>query len=149
MFLTGVGSVIAWVMTKEQVPQTITKALVGFTSSKSIVLLIILFILLFLGCFMDGTSIQLVMVPVLMPIAAAFGIDMIHLGVIVALAVTIGASTPPVGVCLFVLSTVTGEPLENVIAGTKTFYLPIFIALLLVTFCPPLVTWLPNLLLGA
>ena len=74
---------------------------------------------------------------------------MIHLGVIVALEVTIGASTPPVGVCLFVLSTVTGEPLENVIAGTKTFYLPIFIALLLVTFCPPLVTWLPNLLLGA
>ena len=149
MFLTGVGSVIAWVMTKEQVPQTITNALVGFTSSKYVVLLIILFILLFLGCFMDGTSIQLVMVPVLMPIAAAFGIDMIHLGVVVALAVTIGASTPPVGVCLFVLSTVTGEPLENVIAGTKTFYLPIFIALLFVTFFPPIVTWLPNLLLGA
>ena len=59
---------------------------------------------------------QEIQAPLGVIVAAAFGIDMIHLGVVVALAVTIGASTPPVGVCLFVLSTVTGEPLENVIA---------------------------------
>ncbi|MBU5627478.1 TRAP transporter large permease [Oscillibacter sp. MSJ-2] len=146
MFLMGIGNVLAWIMTKEQVPQAITKALTGMTDSKYIVLLIIMAILLFLGCFMDGTSIQLVMVPILVPIANAFGIDLILLGVVVALAVTIGAATPPVGVCLFVLSSVTGESLETVVRGTKPFYLPILLALLAVAFITPLSTWLPSLL---
>ena len=147
MFLMGIGNVLAWIMTKERVPQTITNALTSLTDSKYVVLLIIMFILLFLGCFMDGTSIQLVMVPVLVPIASAFGIDLVHLGVVVALAVTIGAATPPVGVCLFVLSSVTGESLETVVRGTKAFYFPILIALLFVAFIPALTTWLPNLML--
>lgn len=146
MFLMGIGSVLAWIMTKEQVPQAITKMLTGMTDSKYVVMLIILAILLFLGCFMDGTSIQLVMVPILVPIANAFGIDLILLGVVVALAVTIGAATPPVGVCLFVLSSVTGEPLETVVRGTKSFYLPILLALLAVAFITPLSTWLPGLM---
>ena len=147
MFLMGIGNTLAWIMTREQVPQHITNTLTGLTDSKYVVLVIAMAILLFLGCFMDGTSIQLVMVPVLVPIANAFGIDLIHLGVLVALAVTIGAATPPVGVCLFVISAVTGDPLERVVRGTKTFYLPILIALLFVAFVPVLTTWLPNLLL--
>lgn len=146
MFLMGVGSVLAWIMTKERLPQMITTALVGMTDNRYIILLIILFLLLFLGCFMDGTSIQLVMVPILVPIAAAFNINPIHLGVVVALAITIGAATPPVGVCLFVLSTVTGESLETVIRGTKRFYLPILISLLVIAFCPVICTWLPSIL---
>ena len=146
MFLMGIGNVLAWIMTKEQVPQSITKALTGMTDNKYIVLLIIMAILLFLGCFMDGTSIQLVMVPILVPIANAFGIDLILLGVVVALAVTIGAATPPVGVCLFVLSSVTGESLETVVRGTKPFYFPILFALLAVAFIAPLSTWLPSIL---
>lgn len=146
MFLMGFGSVMAWVMTKEQVPQAITGALVGMTNSKYIVELIILVILLFLGCFMDGTSIQLVMVPILVPIAAAFGLDLVHLGVVVALAITIGASTPPVGMCLFVLSSVTGESLETVTRGTMRFYPAILLALLVITFFPFICTWLPGIL---
>lgn len=146
MFLMGVGNVLAWVMTKERVPQKVTCAITGMTDSKYVVILLILFILLFLGCFMDGTSIQLVMVSILVPIASAFGIDLINLGVIVALAVTIGAATPPVGVCLFVLSSVTGESMETVIQGTKSFYVPILLGLLAVAYIPFLSTWLPSLL---
>lgn len=146
MFLMGVGNVLAWVMTKERVPQKVTGAITGMTDSKYVVILLILLILLFLGCFMDGTSIQLVMVPILVPIASAFGIDLINLGVIVALAVTIGAATPPVGVCLFVLSSVTGESMETVIQGTKSFYVPILLGLLAVAYIPFLSTWLPSLL---
>lgn len=146
MFLMGIGNVLAWVMTYERVPQTITTAMTSVTNNKYVVLLIIIAILLFLGCFMDGTSIQLVMVPILVPIAAAFQIDLITLGVVVALAVTIGAATPPVGVCLFVLSSVTGEPLETVVKGTKAFYLPILLSLFAVAFIPVLTNWLPSIM---
>ena len=146
MFLMGIGNVLAWIMTYERVPQAITTAMTSMTSNKHVVLVIIIAILLFLGCFMDGTSIQLVMVPILIPIAKAFGIDLILLGVLVALAVTIGAATPPVGVCLFVLSSVTGESLETVVRGTKSFYIPILLSLFAVAFIPVLSTWLPNLL---
>lgn len=145
MFLMGVGNVLAWVMTKERVPHAVTAAVTSVTDNKYIVLFLIMLILLFLGCFMDGTSIQLVMVPILVPIATTFGISLIHLGVIVALAVTIGAATPPVGVCLFVLSSVTGETMETVIAGVKRFFLPILLALLVVAYVPALSTWLPSL----
>lgn len=146
MFLMGIGSILAWIMTYERVPQSITTALTGITNNKYVVILLVIAILLFLGCFMDGTSIQLVMVPILVPIARAFNIDLTLLGILVALAVTIGAATPPVGVCLFVLSTVTGESLETVIRGTKIFYFPILLALFVVAFMPILSTWLPNLL---
>ena len=146
MFLMGVGNTLAWIMTREQVPQTITRALTDMTNSKIVVMLIIMVIILFLGCFMDGTSIQLVMVPILVPIAAAFNIDLILLGVVVALAVTIGAATPPVGVCLFVLSSVTGESLETVTKGTAMFYLPVLASLIIVAFVPALSLWLPGIL---
>jgi TRAP-type C4-dicarboxylate transport system permease large subunit len=101
--------------------------------------------LLILGFFVDATSVQLIMVPILVPIANALGIDLLTLGVMITVDVMIGTSTPPVGNCLFIMSSISGLSITEVVKGIKIFYIPLVIGLLLITYIGFFTTWLPGL----
>jgi TRAP-type C4-dicarboxylate transport system permease large subunit len=90
----------------------------------------------------------LIITPMLMPIIVKVGIDPLHFGLVMVLNLMIGLLTPPFGVVLFVMAGVSGLPFERVVRATAPFIIPLLVVLALITFFPPLVTWLPNLVMG-
>jgi TRAP-type C4-dicarboxylate transport system permease large subunit len=103
-------------------------------------------ILLMLGCVLEGTTILLVIVPVLIPAAKALGIDMVHFGVMVVLNIMIGLVTPPYGLLLFIMTRIAEVPLRDLVRDVLPFLWAMIGALALITFFPSLVLWLPRLL---
>ena len=107
-------------------------------------LILINILLLIVGAVLEPTAAILILVPVLVPIAEIFGIDQTHFAVMVIFNLMIGLLTPPVGLVLFVLSSVTQIPVTRVIKGVLPFFIPMLVVLLLITFVPALSTWLPS-----
>ena len=100
--------------------------------------------LLVLGTLLEPVAALLIMVPILLPVTKEFGIDPLHLGMVMIFNLVIGLLTPPVGLVLYVLSSVTGAPIQRVIKGTIPFLVPLVIVLLLITYIPGISTWLPE-----
>lgn len=111
-------------------------------------LLIMNLILLILGMFLEGIAIQLITVPLTLPILAALGIDKIHYAIMLTITIEIAMLTPPVGLNLFVMANITKAPITEVIRGVAPFLLLMILLLALVTFVPALSTYLPDLVLG-
>jgi TRAP-type C4-dicarboxylate transport system permease large subunit len=109
-------------------------------------LLLINIALLLTGMLLEPVAGLLITVPVLLPAAMAFGIDPLQLGIVMILNLVLGLLTPPVGLVLYVLSSVTGSSVQQVIRGTVPFLIPLLITLLLITFVPAFSLWLPSLL---
>lgn len=149
MMIVGAASVFAWILTANQVAAHFAEFVLSFTDSKAVVLLLIMAVVLIVGLFMETIAAISILVPVLMPVAAQFGIDPVHLGIIVILNLMLGLLTPPVGMVLFVLSRVSKVPFEQCVRATLPFLVPLLGVLLLLTFVPALVLWLPELLYGA
>jgi tripartite ATP-independent transporter DctM subunit len=149
MMIVGAASVFAWILTANQVAAHFTEFVLSVTDSKAVVLLLIMAVVLVVGLFMETIAAISILVPVLMPVAARFGIDPVHLGIIVILNLMLGLLTPPVGMVLFVLSRVSKVPFEQCVRATLPFLVPLLGVLLLLTFVPSLVLWLPNLLYGS
>jgi TRAP-type C4-dicarboxylate transport system permease large subunit len=105
----------------------------------------LLFSTILLGCFLDATTIILVIVPLFIPVCKALGIDLIHFGVLVVVNSMIGLITPPYGILLFVINAVTGIPLKEIISEIWMFILVLLIALLIMIFFPELILWLPEM----
>jgi tripartite ATP-independent transporter DctM subunit len=134
----------AWVMARERGPQVLGDAMFGLTENPLIFLLLMNVILLLIGMLIEPVAALLITVPVLLPVAVEFGVDPVHLGVIMILNLVIGLLTPPVGLVLYVLSSVTDVDLPTVMRGTMPFLVPLFVALLLVTFIPQISLFLPQ-----
>ncbi|WP_418793239.1 TRAP transporter large permease [Nitratireductor rhodophyticola] len=148
MMIVGAASVFAWILTANQVATHFAEFVLSFTDSRAMVLLLIMIVVLIVGLFMETIAAISILVPVLMPVAAQFGIDPVHLGIIVILNLMLGLLTPPVGMVLFVLSRVSRVPFEQCVRATLPFLVPLLAVLLLLTFIPQLVLWLPQLLYG-
>ena len=110
-------------------------------------LLLINIFLLIVGMLMESLSALVILVPILMPVITALGIDPLHFGVIMILNITIGMLTPPVGMVLFTLTGVSSRTFEQITKAMIPLLIMNMIALLVVTYCPPLVTFLPNLMM--
>ena len=100
------------------------------------------------GFFLEGLAIMILVVPVMTPTMAAIGIDPVHFGVVLVFNLMIGLMTPPMGIGLFVVSGVSGVRLEDIVREVVPFIAPLLVVLVLLIVFPPLVTWLPNLVLG-
>lgn len=148
MVIVAAAAVFGWVITLENIPIFIQGLVLNFTDQRWVVLLLINIILLIEGCFFSVTSIMLIMTPMLVPLAKYFGIDLIHLGVIITLNLCIGFFTPPIGVGLYILSDATDLSIEKISKAIFPFYLPILLVLLLITYLPEIVLFLPRLLMG-
>ena len=133
-----------YVITSENVPNTVRNVLAGWEMSQWQFLLVVNLILLVLGCLMEGSTILLVVVPVLVPTAQALGIDMVHFGVVVVVNIMIGLITPPYGLLLFICAKLSDQPLMAV--ETLPFLVAMIAALMLITYVPELVLWLPRLI---
>ncbi len=146
MLIIGASALLSWILAREQVPQHVAEALLGFTDNPLVFLLLINVLLLVLGMLLEPTSALLIITPILLPVAVEFGIDPLQFGSIVIFNLMIGLLTPPMGGVAFVLSSVTGIPVERVFKGIA-YYLPaLLIALALITYVPALTLWLPEFL---
>ncbi|NRA85883.1 MAG: TRAP transporter large permease [Rhizobiales bacterium] len=146
MLIVGAASVFAWILTANQVANNFTEFVLNFTDNKNVVLLLIMALVLVVGLFMETIAAISILVPVLLPLTVQFGIDPVHLGIIVILNLMLGLLTPPVGMVLFVLSRVSGVPFEKCVKATIPFLVPLVIVLLLLTFIPEITLYLPELL---
>jgi len=148
LLIIGVASPFGFMLAKMQIPQIMAQAFFGLTDNTIIIWIMILALLLLLGCFMDATAIMIVLVPILLPTLTAFQIDLVHFGVVMSLALAIGLITPPVGLCLFLGSQIAEVPLDRVIKATIPFFIPLVAVLILITFIPQIVTFIPKLFLS-
>ena len=145
MLIAG-ALVFNYVITVENIPATVRVILEGFQLTPTMFWILVNVILLVLGCLLEGSTILLVIVPIMIPTAKALGIDMVHFGVVVVFNVMIGLVTPPYGLLLFIVSNISGVPLRPVIRDTMPFVYAMIVALIIITFVPQTVLWLPQLL---
>jgi len=145
MLIAG-ALVFNYVVTIENIPETVKTLLSGWNLTPLTFLLLVNLILLVLGCLLEGTAILLIVVPVLIPTAKALGIDMVHFGVIVVVNIMMGLITPPYGLLLFIMTNITGVPLRDIVRECMPFLFAMIVALALITLVPDLTLWLPRLL---
>ena len=143
--MIGAASAISFIFAKEQIGVRLGNWIMGFTDSKVVFLLMVNVIILVLGMFVDTSVIQLVMIPILWPVAEAFGVNIIHFGLIIIFNMMLGLSTPPFGMCLFITSGISGTPLKDVIREIWWPIVVMLIVLLIITFIPQSVLFLPQL----
>jgi tripartite ATP-independent transporter DctM subunit len=145
MLIAG-ALVFNYVITVENIPKTLSAALKAYELSPWVFLLAANILLLILGCFLEGTTILLVIVPVLLPTAQALGIDPVHFGVVVVVNIMIGLVTPPYGLLLFMMVKIAEVPLRDLVREVMPFLWVTIGALALMTFIPEIVLFLPRLL---
>jgi tripartite ATP-independent transporter DctM subunit len=144
MLIAG-ALVFNYVVTVENIPESLRAFLTGLELTPARFLLLVNVILLLLGCLLEGTAILLIVVPVFIPTAQALGIDMVHFGVMVVVNVMLGLVTPPYGLLLFIASSISGAPLKDIVRDTLPFLFWMVVSLALITFIPDLVLWLPRM----
>jgi tripartite ATP-independent transporter DctM subunit len=149
MLIIGVSQPFSRIITLEQIPQQATELITGLTASPIAVLLLVNLLLLIIGLPLEPGPAIIMITPLLLPLAKAIGVNEIHLGIIMVTNLTMGSLTPPVGVLVFVCSTVARVPVETVFREVTPFILAILAALAVITYWPQFTLFLPNLLMGA
>jgi len=145
MLIVSAACVFSWILTKERVPQQLTEWMVSSISNKYIFLMIINVFLLIVGMFIEGNASMIVLVPLLAPVAAAYGIDEIQFAMVYIFNNAIGALSPPMGTLMFVTCGITGCKTKTFIKEAVPFYILLVVDLLLLTYVPILTTGLVSL----
>lgn len=136
---------LSWVMSFENIPATVSNALLSLSSDPFVILLIINLALLAVGIFMDMTPAVLIFTPIFLPIVTTqLGLDPIHFGIIMILNLNVGLVTPPVGAVLFIGCSVAKLKIQDLVKPLIPFYIAMFVVLLLVTFIPEISLWVPE-----
>lgn len=144
LFIVTAASIFAWLLTVSQAAQLFSDFMFGLTDNWWTFLIIVNILLLVVGAFLDTIAAISILVPILMPVAARYGIDPVHLGVVITLNLMIGLLTPPVGMVLFVLSRISKLSVEKTTLAILPWMIPLFLALGLITFIPAITMWLPT-----
>ena len=145
-FMIGLSSIMSWAMAFTGIPDMVAAAVLGITSNKIIIFLLINIILLFVGTFMDPTPAILIFTPIFLPICTSLGMNAVQFGIVLCYNLSVGTITPPVGTILFTGCKVGGVTIESVISHLLPYFVMIIIGLLLVTYVPVLSLGLPSLL---
>lgn len=150
MFVVATASIFSWILARGGVPAQIARLPFFNDPTKPwLILLALNVLLLILGCLMESIAILLVITPMILPIAAHAGIDPVHLGVVMSLNLSIGLITPPFGTIMFVLCGISRCPIAEFAREALPFIGALILVLLLITYIPELVLFVPNLLMGA
>lgn len=145
LFIIAAAAVLSMILALEQAPQKLIGVLLGISDNKWVVLLVINLLLLVLGTLLEGLALMIILVPVLLEVTRTLGIDPVHFGIVLVFNTTIGSITPPVGTVLFTVCSITKCSIEEFTRESLPFLAALVAILLLLTFVPPLVTVLPNL----
>lgn len=144
LVVVACASLFTWVITVNQVPQSVTRYLSQTVTDKYVLLLIINIILLIAGTFIDTTSAIVIFAPLFIPLVKAMGIDLVHFGLVIAVNLTIGMCTPPLGVCLFVSGSIAKVSLKEQMHDLIPMLCVLLGVLFLVTYIPELTLFLPR-----
>lgn len=147
-FIISNASIFSYLLILGDISEAVVNGLTSITSSKYVMLLMLNIILLFFGAVMEAGVALILLVPILLPVLKIMDIDLIHFGVVLTVNLMIGVATPPVGVCLFVVSHITGIRVERLMRAVLPYIVPPVIVLCLITYIPSLVTFIPNLVFG-
>lgn len=146
LFIIAAASVFSLILALEQVPQQMVTALLSISDNKYVVLLVINLLLLVLGTMLEGLALLIILVPILLEVTRSLGIDPVHFGIVLVFNTTIGSITPPVGTVLFTVCSITRCSIEEFALESVPFLVALIGVLMLLTFVPSLVTFLPDLL---
>lgn len=146
MLIVASATVLSWILTNEQIPQKMAQVMVNTIHNKWVFLLIVNLFLIFLGMFMEGNASTIILVPLLAPIAKAYGINEIQFAMIYIFNGSIGTITPPLGTLMFVTCGITKCKTKDFIKESVPFYIVLFSVLLLLVVCPAASTWLVDLI---
>jgi len=145
MLIAG-ALVFNYVVTVENIPDALSVLLRGWDMTPIQFLIVVNVLLLVLGCVLEGTTILLIVVPVLIPTANALGVDLVHFGIVVVVNIMLGLITPPYGLLLFIMTRIAGVPLRDIVRDALPFIGAMIVALAVITFVPETVLWLPRLM---
>ncbi|MDR1831851.1 MAG: TRAP transporter large permease [Fusobacteriaceae bacterium] len=149
LFIIAIANFLGYFLMHQRIPNKIITSLLNITSNRVVLILLIIFVLILLGCFIEGTAIILICTPIFLPIVNQIGMDLTQFGVVMVLSSMIGLLTPPVGMSLYAVSAITGVNLVDLSKEVLPYVAGIFIVLLLCAFWPPLSTFVPRLVLGS
>ena len=139
------AAAFSWLVTMMGMTDALSPALTSLTDNKYVMLLILNIAFLLIGMFMEALAVMTITVPFLIPLMASFGIDPVHLGVVLVLNLMIGLCTPPVGTSLFICAKTANITIEEMYKAILPFLIPLILVLLLITYIPGIVTWLPSI----
>lgn len=145
MFIITTASILSWFAAIEDIPAHLANGLLSISSNPVILLLLINFLLLAAGTFVETTAALILLTPILVSIMPTLGIELVHLGIIVVTNLAIGMLTPPMGICLIVTGSISGEPIGAISRKVIPFLVVLLIDLLIITFYPPLTMWIAHL----
>ncbi|MBI3455992.1 MAG: TRAP transporter large permease [Candidatus Rokubacteria bacterium] len=148
MFLVAAAFPFAWVLTTARAGDALIAALHAVSSSPALILMLINLLVLFLGCFMEAGTILIVLTPILTPGLKALGVDPVHFGLVLVLACMIGLVTPPVGMAMYICCRIAGVSIPEFAREVGPFLVALLAVLVMITYMPDLVLFLPNLVLG-
>ena len=144
MFLIATASGFAWILTSEQIPQQISSQLLQLTTNPTALYLLMIGILLIMGTFVETSAALIVMVPIFFPIAQQIGLDPVHFGVMVVIALATGMLTPPLGICLFISCNIAKIQMSDIIKAIGPFVIVMIALIVLMIFFPSIVTFIPD-----
>lgn len=144
LLIVAGASIFGWLITTTRVSEEIAEAVLAVTSDRVLVLLLVNALLLVVGCFLETIAAITILVPVLLPLVTKVGVDPVHFGIIMTLNLVIGLLTPPVGMVIYILARISGRSFEFVTRAIAPFLVPLFAALLIVTYWPGFVLYLPT-----
>ncbi|OLO27286.1 C4-dicarboxylate ABC transporter permease [Alkalihalophilus pseudofirmus] len=145
LLVVAMSAPFGWIMAYFGIPQAFADSILSITESPIIILLLMILLLMFIGMFLEGAAIVMLLGPVLAPVAIAIGMDPVHFAIVMVVAIAIGMATPPVGVNLFVTVPILGTSMEKASKAVLPFIITLFVALLIIAFIPEIVLWLPNM----
>lgn len=147
LFIIAAAGFFGWMMVLESIPEQVIAGLTEFTTSRTTLLLVVILVLIVLGCFLEGIAVLVITIPVFMPLISLFGIDPVQFGVIMILCSMLGLLTPPVGMSLYAVSSISGVPVGRLSIELIPYLLGIFAVLLVISFVPEVSLWVPNMLM--
>ncbi|MCC8189916.1 MAG: TRAP transporter large permease [Planctomycetes bacterium] len=149
LFIMAAANFFGWFIILRKVPESIIETLMGLGATHNMVLWIIIFIVLLMGCFLEGNAIFLITLPIFIPICNMFGIDLVNFGVVMTLLIMVGNLTPPVGMCLFAVDSFAHVGISALARHVWPYLAVIFLVTVLIAFVPAIATFLPNYLMPA
>lgn len=148
MLIIGFSQIMGWLFAFEQVPQAFASGILETISQRWVFLTFTIVLLVLIGCFMEASPAKIILLPLLLPAADAFGIDRVQFGMIITLALLLGIATPPLGVGLYLMSAVSGVRFERLAVAILPLMIPPVLVLILIAAFPQITLWLPDLVMG-
>lgn len=144
LLIVGAANAFGWILAAGKIPATITAFLLPVLKTKVVYLIVLLIILFIIGTLMESSASVVILAPIIVPAGLALGFDPVHLGIVFVIALVVGYITPPFGVNLFTICSITGESFTSVVKGMIPFIIAMILAVVIIALCPPMVTLLAG-----